>query len=261
MDFYSTTTAFNNISVTLHLGRHAIIDRERYNDTPSPFTRIYVVKEGNGTLSCNNQSFPFTGGNIYILPAEIESTLITTYFEKVYFHISVPTQETYDLLGNLDRIYTLPCQENEYETLYDLLMSDSYYDKIKLKMHLMSILVRLQETYPLPPANIKKHSELVKNILTYIQVNTKSTLRVSDIAEHCFTSESHIRNEFRKEMGVPIGKYINELVFIKAKELLSNSNLKISQVSAVLGFCDQFYFSQTFKKRFGITPSQFRQTK
>lgn len=257
MDIYSGT-AFNNIDVTVHLARHVIIDRKRRNDTTSPFTRIYVVKDGRGALYCKDQVIPFVGGNIYILPAEIEYALETAYFEKVYFHISVPTQELYDIFAQLDRIYTLPCLENEYDTLYALLMSESYYDKIKLKMHILSILVRLQEANTLPPVNIKQHSELVKNTLLYIQANAKSSLRVSDIAKHFFTSESRIRNAFRQEIGVPIGKYIDGLVFSKAKEYLSRSSLKISQISAILGFCDQFYFSQTFKKQFGITPSQFR---
>ncbi len=257
MDIYSGIP-FNNIDVTVHLARHAIIDRKRHNSKPSPFTRIYVVKEGQGTLYCKEQAIPFTGGNIYILPAEIEYALDTTYFEKVYFHISVPTQEMYDIFSQLDRVYRLPCLEKEYDTLYDLIMSESYYDKIKLKMHILSILVRLQEANTLPPANIKQHSELVRNTLIYIQANARSSLRVSEIAEHCFTSESRIRNAFRQEIGIPIGKYIDSLVFSKAKEYLSCSSLKISQISAILGFCDQFYFSQTFKKQFGITPSQFR---
>lgn len=257
MDVYSQFQ-LNNINVTVHMARHAIIDRKWCNTEPSHFTRIYVVKEGQGTLRCKDQVFPFVGGNIYILPAGIEHTLETNFFEKVYFHISVLTQEAYDLLEKLDQIYTLPCLEGEYQTLYGLSMSDSYYDKIKLKMCILSILVRLYDTYPLPPANIRQRSALVKNILVYIQINLKSTLRASDIAEHYYVSESHIRNAFRKEMGLPIGKYIDELVFTKAKELLSGSSLKISQISAILGFCDQFYFSQSFKKRFGITPSQFR---
>ncbi len=257
MDIYSGT-AFNDVNITLHLARHVIIDRERRNDTTSPFTRIYVVKEGKGTLYCKDQEIPFVGGNIYILPAEVKYALESTYFEKVYFHISVPTQELYDVFAQLDSIYTLPCLDGEYEILYRLLMSESYYDKIKLKMHILSILVRLQESTPLPPTNIKQYSELVKNTLIYIQANARSSLRVSDIAQHFFTSESRIRNAFRKEMGIPIGQYINDLVYSKAKEYLSGSSLKISQISAILGFCDQFYFSQTFKKRFGITPSQFR---
>lgn len=257
MDIYSAVR-FNNINVTLHMARYAIIDRQRCNAEPSPFTRIYVVKEGQGTLRYKDQTIPFVGGNIYILPAEIECSLETTYFEKIYFHISVPTQEAYDLLGVLDRLYTLPCQDGEYETLYKLLMSENYYDKLKLKMHILSILVRLQEANTLPPVNIKQHSELVRNTLLYIQANARSSLRVSEIAEHCFTSESRIRNAFRQEIGIPIGKYIDSLVFSKAKEYLSCSSLKISQISAILGFCDQFYFSQTFKKQFGITPSQYR---
>ena len=258
MEIYSCIN-INNIDVTLHLARHVIIDCQRYNDTVSPYTRIYIVKEGQGTLRWKDREIPFTGGNIYILPAEVEYVLETTYFEKIYFHISVLTQEKYDIFKNLDEIYHFPYNEGEYDSLYALLMSESYYDKIRLKMNVLSILVRLLEKYTLPESNIKQYSQLVKNTLLYIHQNAKSSLRVSDIADRFFTSESRIRNTFREELGVPIGKYIDDLVFAKAKDLLSNSTLKISQISTMLGFCDQFYFSQTFKKNSGFTPSQFRQ--
>lgn len=257
MEIYSDI-AYNEINACVLLARHAIIDGEYSNNNPFPATRIYVVKEGRGTLYCKDQAIPFVGGNIYILPNNVEYSLETAYFEKLFFHLTVPTPDTQDIFAQLDRVYTLPCPENEYEILYQLVMSKSYYDKLKLKMHLLSILIQLQETYPLPEANIKQYSKIVIHALRFIQTYASSNLRTADIAQYCRVSESRIRNAFRKEIGVPIGKYKDEVLISKATELLTCSNMTISEISEHLGFCDQFYFSQAFKKWFGINPSQFR---
>ena len=63
-----------------------------------------------------------------------------------------------------------------------------------------------------------------------------------------------------KETGVTLGKYIDDMVFIKAQELLLNNQLSIATISTFLGFCDQFYFSRWFKSMHGETPSHFRKS-
>lgn len=104
----------------------------------------------------------------------------------------------------------------------------------------------------------KTYGDLVKNIIAYVHENTRVNLSVRDISNRLFVSESKIRNSFLKEMEIPIGKYIDDMVFIKAKELLSKEQLSIGEISAELGFCDQFYFSRRFKEKFGSSPSFFR---
>ena len=105
---------------------------------------------------------------------------------------------------------------------------------------------------------IKKHSKLIQSSISYIENNTSIKLTVKDISKELFVSESKLRNEFLKEMEMPIGKYIDDMIFIKARQMLSIAINTISSVSSELGFCDQFYFSRRFKEKFGITPTNFR---
>ena len=59
-------------------------------------------------------------------------------------------------------------------------------------------------------------------------------------------------------MGITIGKYIDGIVLLTAKERLADKSYDISTISDDLGFCDTFYFSRRFKESFGRTPNQYR---
>ena len=61
-----------------------------------------------------------------------------------------------------------------------------------------------------------------------------------------------------EEAGMSQGKYIDNMIFLKAKQMLSDPALTIGQISQKLGFCDQFYFSRRFKENSRQTPSEYR---
>ena len=54
-----------------------------------------------------------------------------------------------------------------------------------------------------------------------------------------------------EEAGMSPGKYIDNMIFLKAKQMLSDPALTIGQISQKLGFCDQFIFPDASRKIFG----------
>ena len=165
--------------------------------------------------------------------------------------------EKYDLFFDTNKIYSLPYPKEKSTLLKNILKSENYVDLIKLKYMVLDTVLDFFHEFPIENPTIKKHSKLIQQIITSIEENTTINLTVFDISKALFISESKIRNDFKKEMGITIGKYIDDMVFIKAKRLLTNSN-SIAAVGAELGFCDQFYFSRRFKEKFKITPSRFK---
>ena len=259
MKNYGSDSTANTISVTLHKARQVILTRPWCMEKmKNPYTRIYFVKRGTGTLSWNDKVIPIADNTIYVIPAELEFSAESSFFEKLYFHISVLTKAQQDVYASLDQIYSFPCSDAEYETVRTCLFSNSYYDKVKLEMLLFGVLDKLAQSFTLPVSEVLKYSEFTSKILTYIQNHLSIQLKVSDIASALFVSESKVRDAFRKELNMPIGAYIDDLVFAKARQLLELPGASIADVSAMLGFCDQFYFSRQFSKKFGQTPSQFR---
>lgn len=69
-----------------------------------------------------------------------------------------------------------------------------------------------------------------------------------------------IRN-FKAFTGYSPARYIEKIRIAKARELLHDTNLSISEIAAIVGYQDPFYFSKVFKKASGLTPSEFRSSK
>ncbi|MCT4643670.1 MAG: helix-turn-helix transcriptional regulator, partial [Carboxylicivirga sp.] len=71
-------------------------------------------------------------------------------------------------------------------------------------------------------------------------------------------SYSLFRTEFKKYTGVSPGQYLLQLKIQMAKNLLSNSQLSVKEVSFKSGFESPYYFSRVFKKHTGHTPTEFK---
>jgi AraC-like DNA-binding protein len=105
---------------------------------------------------------------------------------------------------------------------------------------------------------ISEYSPVVQSTIDYIQLNLSLKLTSTYLAERLFISESTLCKKFRKEVGITIGKYIDDLIFFNAEKMLVKSDWSVNRIAKNLGFCDQFYFSRRFKQHYGKTPLQYR---
>ncbi|MFT6179236.1 MAG: LacI family transcriptional regulator [Akkermansiaceae bacterium] len=85
-----------------------------------------------------------------------------------------------------------------------------------------------------------------------------SKLGNDDLAREAGISRSLFQRRFRKETGMTIRNFLIEVRLAKAKSLLRDSNLSLSEISEIVGFCRQSYLGHVFKKYLGITPRSFR---
>ena len=74
-----------------------------------------------------------------------------------------------------------------------------------------------------------------------------------------FVAPSSLCRDFKKATQMTIGQYVHKSIMDKAKHLLLTDDYAVADVSEILGFCDQSYFTQRFKKYFGITPTEYKQ--
>ena len=91
----------------------------------------------------------------------------------------------------------------------------------------------------------------------YIAENYR-TVTVKELAERFYVSESVLTRRFKKEVGMSIGEYVNDIIFTNAEKMLLKPDWSIGEISRNLGFCDQFYFSRRFKQRYHCTPYEYR---
>jgi len=86
-----------------------------------------------------------------------------------------------------------------------------------------------------------------------------SACSLSDLSRQLHCSERHFSRLFREEFGVPFRSRQIELRLQRARQLLANSNAKIINVAYDSGYRHLGLFNAMFKKRFGLTPGEWRQ--
>ena len=94
--------------------------------------------------------------------------------------------------------------------------------------------------------------------IIYMNENYTQNLSNQEYASMCSMSTFHFIRKFSELVEMPPQKYRMKIVLEKSLELLSESDDKISSISEQLGFSDHVYFSKIFKRRFNMTPSEYR---
>ena len=72
-------------------------------------------------------------------------------------------------------------------------------------------------------------------------------------------SRSHIHRKLAEEVGLSISDYIKQMRLAKARELLIQTNYPIYEIANKVGYSDANYFSRSFSKIYGVSPSVCRQ--
>lgn len=99
---------------------------------------------------------------------------------------------------------------------------------------------------------------LVGEIIKILGDNVGGRLTVSDICRQTNYSKSYIFKKFKEVTGKSIMEFYSELKFKTAKELLRENELSVKEISARLSFDSPNYFTKSFKKVCGITPTAYR---
>lgn len=86
-----------------------------------------------------------------------------------------------------------------------------------------------------------------------------SSLSVKDISEYVNLSTSYLCTFFKNGAGVTLNQYITEYRLEKAKQLLADPRYRITDISSAVGYSDGNYFSKSFRKYTGLSPSEFRE--
>ena len=110
-----------------------------------------------------------------------------------------------------------------------------------------------------------KKNDLTDRVVEYVLMCNDEDLgflSVEKIAKIFKVSESFLARKFRTDKEFTLGKYIfRERMFRAAILLKGSEELTVKRLSEKIGFYDYDYFSRTFKKYYGITPSRYRYCK
>ncbi|MDR0941877.1 MAG: AraC family transcriptional regulator [Bacteroidales bacterium] len=99
---------------------------------------------------------------------------------------------------------------------------------------------------------------LVKRFFQLLEENYQSNTLVNDYASQLNITPNHLTQTIKELTGKTASNIIQEKQLLEIKRLLTHTNLTVTEISALLNFSDQSYFTKFFKKMTGETPLAFR---
>ncbi len=103
-----------------------------------------------------------------------------------------------------------------------------------------------------------KSNDKLSDIFSIINDNVYNKFTLDEICEKAHISKHHLCRTFKENMGVTITDYIKNRRLSLARQLLMNSNSKVTEIAQKCGFNDSSFFTKVFSGEFGITPTEYR---
>lgn len=100
---------------------------------------------------------------------------------------------------------------------------------------------------------------IVEKVKQFLQEEYKKDINYATLGDTFGYSANYLGQVFKKQTSLTINEYIRNVRIMNAKKLLKNSDHKIFEIAADVGFSDQQYFCSVFKKNVGVTPSEYRE--
>lgn len=246
----------NNIQIEVFEHGFACLGSDWVSDMiSSPFTRIYAVRNGVGSIHDATGCMILKPATTYLIPCNHKfSYSCDSYMEKFYVHIRARYYGM-DIFNALDEV--LSYESNDMTNWFDaddnsinsLFAFKSWvYDCVHKFINICDSRI---EQY------INGLSENLE-IYRYIAENLSAKLRVRDICLAFGYSDTAMYKRFKSGNEDSLKKYIEKQLLYKVQSMLLTTDLNIKEISAETGFCDEYHMSRFFKKLTGIPPGEYK---
>lgn len=248
----------------------------RQRTTPiDQYVLIYCIS-GSGKYKIEDRQYEVNANQYFILPANTSHAYASNNEDPwtIYWIHFKGTLATYYAQAGESPI-TISSNLNSriadrnaiFEDIF-MTLSDGYtIENLRYTTSLLHFYLGSLQYLPIYRKYHKKaesgnHSEenvVINAALKYMEENLEKSVTLHDIAKYTGYSVSHFSMLFKCNMGHSPLSYFNELKIKKACELLDTTELKINQISCMVGFNDSFYFSRLFAKIVGVSPKKYRE--
>lgn len=109
-----------------------------------------------------------------------------------------------------------------------------------------------------PTGDRLPNHEWISHITEYIDKNYMKKLNLNVLANVSHRSPYHLHRMFKKEMGITPVEYIQQIRIKSAEHFILSSDKSIADISREVGVSNTPYFITLFKKKTGVTPTEFR---
>lgn len=165
--------------------------------------------------------------------------------------------------GRFDHIISFDIEQNNIGSLMkemaeEFLNQAPMCEKVLDSMftRLLVCLYRIKPELFLTDEN--RNTEIVRELQAKFEKDYSENFSLANLAVGYHISESHLSHIFKNVTGYAPIEYLMSCRLSAAKNLLSTTDMSIKEIIDLCGFSDESNFSRTFKKKVGMTPTEFR---
>ena len=142
-------------------------------------------------------------------------------------------------------------------------LSSDFAKKIELQTSEKGITLLIKEMSRKYTLLVKNHSlhgysPLVRQVLIHVDTNLSGNLSLNALAKLLCVNPSYLSTVFKKETGYTLTEYVTGKRIEYAVFLLNSTKMQIQTIAQYCGIPDICYFTKTFKKKIGKSPSEYR---
>lgn len=234
-------------------------------------TVVEYIVEGRGYLNVNGENYAATTGDVYILRKNTTHTYWSdakSPWVKIFFNIRGSLAEKildeYQL-GEPGRVVLeADGLEQDFRDMLEDLQDSTVgqterFDRAVLKfLEIIIKLTNMQRAAGTRKDNLMSVEKEMNTLIEYITMNPRRIVSNQELADVIFRSKDYVIKRFFANFGVTPYDYQIQQKMFSARNMLANMNLSVKEIASALGYDDQHYFSYMFKKRCGMSPTQYR---
>ncbi len=230
----------------------------------------YILKKGE--MACHkpfefHTIKPFEGKAAVIIICFEASNEYMEYFNNKIVSVNQRQKQYLNDIANMGKMVFLPkepldiVRDGQMDIAPDVSTLKLQYIKDAIQLLLLS-LIGADMTEKQSRITIYEHvtqrQTLTKKIKEYLNDNIDKAVTLDSISNSFSYSLSSIKRIFKEETGTSIILYLNNLRMVRAKEMLRNTDMSIGNIALLLGYSNVYYFSTSFKRKWGLSPTQYR---
>ena len=233
----------------------------KYKDLKAPFTRLYIVLEGQAVVLLEHETLQLVQGNAYIIPSNMNFSCYTPkYIKKLYVHFRCEQLAHISLFDKVHQVLKHPITE-DYESFLSVLEGERAKDYWNLKGSILQLIYQFignldeslfRDTNKSCPTELKMLYQIMKRGLS-------AKVRISDLANELEMSQSMLSKLYKSNTGMSLKTYIQQQLMEQAQMSLILTNKSIKEIASDLQYDDPLYFTRVFHHIVGETPTSYRE--
>lgn len=288
---------FPKKNLPLFIGKYYHTNFADLNLHTHDFIEIAYVCDGKGYHVYNDTTYPVSKGDLYIINSRTPHCFYPTdqnnsehlvvynlcflpqFIDTINIRLSILTELTdimlYKSLYEEEIIYTPDLKlsgsmRTEIEQLYEKMYMEFTSEELNymdiLRLSLCELLLKIHRFYKINHTQTEStvfryRRQLISDCIQYLRENYSQKITIEELSNNFFLSKSYLSSLFRQATGSSVVEYLQHIRIDKACELLTDTDLSITEISALVGYTDYRFFNKSFKKITGCTAQQYRKNR